>query len=145
MTNNSQAFVKILKNQGYSVTKQRQFLFELLVGSEAVSMRDLCKLAAGKMDRASVYRTVAVFEKTGITHRINIGWKYKVELSDAFAEHHHHLTCLNCKRVIPINTTELESFIENLTRSHNFQPTEHQIEVQGCCEKCRSFQPRTLL
>lgn len=100
-------------------------------------MRELCVRAAGSMDRASVYRTVAMFERIGVVHRINIGWKYKIELSDAFAEHHHHLTCLKCKRVIPINESALETFVADLAASHQFQPTEHQIEIQGYCAQCQ--------
>jgi Fe2+ or Zn2+ uptake regulation protein len=137
----NQTFIYILKNHGYSLTKQRQALFDLLVGKEPLSMREVARAAAGSMDRASVYRTVAIFEETGVARRINIGWKYKIELSDAFAEHHHHLTCLTCKRIIPINAAEIETFIDNLAASHNFQPAEHQIEVQGYCEKCRQKSP----
>jgi len=31
-----------------------------------------------------------------------IGWKYKLELSNAFQHHHHHLTCLQCGGVTPL-------------------------------------------
>jgi Fur family ferric uptake transcriptional regulator len=137
MSDNSTAFTSLLKTHGFSSTKQRQTLFDLLTGQEPLSMRELCAKVVGKMDRASVYRTVAMFEHIGAVHRINIGWKYKIELSDAFAEHHHHLACLNCKRVIPINAHALEAFIDNLASSHNFQPAEHQIEVQGYCQNCQ--------
>jgi Fur family transcriptional regulator, ferric uptake regulator len=136
MTNIRTSFEAILKEHGYSVTKQRRTLFELLAGQEPLSMHELVKKAAGKMDRASVYRAVEVFEQVGIITRIHIGWKYKLELSDAFAEHHHHLSCLSCKRVIPINAAALESFVDGLAISHKFTPTEHQIEVQGYCENC---------
>ena len=101
-------------------------------------MRELTERAMPRMDRASVYRTVALFERIGIVQRINIGWKYKLELSDAFTEHHHHLTCLQCKRVIQINTHAIELFIKDLTRSHHFKPVDHQIEVQGICEACQN-------
>ncbi len=129
-------FSSFLKSNGYSVTKPRQSLFDLLAGKEPMSMHDLCAAAAKDMDRASVYRTIEVFEKIGVVRRINIGWKYKIELSDAFAEHHHHLTCLNCKKVIPINENALENFIDNLASDQNFKPTEHQIEIQGFCSDC---------
>lgn len=99
-------------------------------------MREMCERAASTMDRASVYRTVALFEQIGVIHRINIGWKYKIELSDAFAEHHHHLTCLKCKRIIPINESALETFVAGLAASHHFKLTVHQIEIQGYCAKC---------
>lgn len=125
-----------LKSHSYSITRQRRVLFNLLSGAEPQSMRELCAAALSEMDRASVYRTIEIFEKIGIVRRINIGWKYKLELSDAFAEHHHHLTCLKCKKIIPINESALESFIDNLVSRHNFHTTEHQIEIQGYCAVC---------
>ncbi len=89
------------------------------------------------IDRASVYRTVALLERLGVVQRVNIGWKYKLELSDKFAEHHHHLTCTNCGRTIAMNETELESLITRLAASHRFTPRAHQIEIQGLCDRCR--------
>jgi Fur family transcriptional regulator, ferric uptake regulator len=137
MSKHQADFAELLKSHGYSATKPRQLVFDLLVGQEPMTMRELAEKAAGQIDRASVYRTVAILEQIGAVHRINIGWKYKIELSDTFAEHHHHLTCLGCKRVIPINAHALESFIDNLAASHDFKPAEHQIEVQGYCRNCQ--------
>jgi Fe2+ or Zn2+ uptake regulation protein len=126
----------VLRDNGLSVTKQRLFVFDLLVGKEPLTMYELYDLAKGQLDRASLYRIITVYEKLGIVQRINIGWKYKIELSDKFADHHHHLTCLKCQKIIPISEQELESFISGLADSHKFKPTEHQVEVQGYCESC---------
>lgn len=129
----------ILRGHGLSVTKQRLLVFELLEDEEPLSMRELYELSKDKIDRASLYRTVAVFEELGIVQRVNIGWKYKVELSDTFAEHHHHLTCTKCHKVIPINEQELETFISGVAASHGFLPLEHQVEIQGYCASCTAL------
>ncbi|MGH7240737.1 MAG: Fur family transcriptional regulator, partial [Candidatus Saccharimonadales bacterium] len=101
-----------------------------------VTMYELYDSLKGQLDRASLYRIVTAYEKLGIVSRINIGWKYKLELSDKFSDHHHHLSCIACGKIIPINETELEEFLESLAQSHKFKPTEHQVEVQGYCEAC---------
>jgi Fur family transcriptional regulator, ferric uptake regulator len=136
MSQIKQDIATILKDNGYSVTQQRLYVFKLLEGKEQLSMNELYTLARSKLDRASVYRTVALFERLGIAQRVNIGWKYKIELSDRFAEHHHHLTCLNCHKVIPISEQELESFIKGLSERYQFNPIDHQVEVQGYCKAC---------
>jgi len=136
MSQMNQEIATILKNNGLSVTKQRLVVFELLEDREPITMYELYDLARGKLDRASLYRTISVFEELGIVRRINIGWKYKVELSDKFAEHHHHLSCLKCHKVIPISEQELERFISGLAMRYNFKPVEHQVEVQGYCRDC---------
>lgn len=132
----------VLKANGSSVTKQRLLVFALLEGKEPLTMQELYLLANGKLDRASLYRTIALFEQLGIAQRVNIGWKYKIELSDQFAEHHHHLTCMKCHKVIPINEQELEAFISGLAHSYQFKPVEHQVEVQGYCDACVEKQTR---
>ena len=100
-------------------------------------MHQLVQRATGKMDRASVYRTISLFERLGILDRLNIGWKYKLELSDKFAQHHHHLTCLNCHKITPINAAKLEAIIAAIGAEQHFTPTEHQIEIQGYCVGCK--------
>lgn len=94
-----------------------------------------------RTDRASVYRSAALFEELGILQRIHQGWKYRLELSDAFAAHHHHLTCVMCGATTAINEAELELFIERLARQHQFVPKTHQIEVQGTCAACTRARP----
>jgi Fur family ferric uptake transcriptional regulator len=126
----------VLRDAGLSVTKQRALVFELLEAQEPVTMYELYDLTKGRLDRASIYRIIATFEKLGIVQRINIGWKYKIELSDKYAEHHHHLTCLKCHKIIPINQVELEEFVRSLAAHNHFNPIEHQVEVQGYCETC---------
>lgn len=93
-------------------------------------------VAAKDIDRASVYRTVDLFERLGIVQRINIGWKYKLELTDRFSDHHHHLSCTKCGKTIAMNENELEVFIEQIAHAHGFQPSAHQIEIQGLCSAC---------
>jgi len=130
---------EMLRESGHSITKQRVLVFDLLTDQEPMTMYELYDRAKGRLDRASIYRIITLFEKLGIVQRINIGWKYKIELSDKFAEHHHHLTCLHCHKVIPINEHDLETFITNLATGHNFSPIEHQVEVQGYCQSCLRF------
>lgn len=93
--------------------------------------------ACAPVDRASVYRAVELFERLGIVQRLNMGWKYKLELTDKFAAHHHHLSCNNCGKTITMNEASLEKIIESLAREHHFKPTAHQIEIQGLCQACQ--------
>lgn len=131
-----EALKELLKASGQSVTKARLQVFGALLGQEPLAMHTLVE-RAGKVDRASVYRAVDLFERLGIVQRLNTGWKYKLELSDKFAEHHHHLTCTSCGSTTPINEAELEALITKLAAAHHFMPSVHQIEIQGLCEQCQ--------
>lgn len=131
-------FKEILKENHCSLTSVRLKIYKLLADRETMSMHELVS-GAKDIDRASVYRTVELFEQLGIAQRINIGWKYKIELTDRFSEHHHHLTCTHCGKTIAMSEEELESFIEQLAHAHGFTPITHQIEVQGICMACRNI------
>lgn len=137
MAHPSNTLATMLKEHGYSVTKPRLAVFEQLLGQEPLSMHTLVDRVQ-TVDRASVYRTVALFEELGIVIRINIGWKYKLELSERFAEHHHHLSCIRCGQTVPINEQSLERMIEQLSSDYRFKPTAHQIEIQGLCAHCQA-------
>lgn len=139
MVANSQIFASILKGNGYSITAPRRAVFESLAAHKSMSMATLYKDVAELCDRASVYRTVELFEKLNIIQRVAIGWKYKIELSDIFQGHHHHAVCLQCERVIDFHEIpELEVTLEQLSRHIDFKITDHSLELQGYCTDCRN-------
>jgi Fur family ferric uptake transcriptional regulator len=126
-----------LKQHGQSLTRARQFIFAALMDKEPQTMREVVSACGGQVDRASVYRTIALFERTGIVQRLQIGWKYKLELSDAFHRHHHHLTCRRCGRTLPLPEDEaLEKRLKSLADSQNFIMQGHQLEIHGLCKNC---------
>ena len=129
----------ILKKDGYSLTKPRRAVFQFLLNKEPIAIGDITKALLSTVDRASVYRTVILFQKLGIIQRHNVGWKYTIELSDIFTEHHHHLTCISCGKVTPINEKALEGLVEDLARQYGYRATGHQIELQGYCETCQGI------
>lgn len=126
-----------LKKHGRSITKARQHVFNALTDSGPVTMAQLTNKVQSKVDRASVYRTIELFEKLGIVNRLQIGWKYKLELSDLFTEHHHHATCLQCGSVIAMEENKsLEAGIQSLAKKAGFSITGHSLELRGICSAC---------
>jgi Fur family ferric uptake transcriptional regulator len=127
-----------LKAGGQSLTTARQTIFAALQDEEPLTMHEIIQKCLGEVDRASVYRTVALFERLGIVQRLQIGWKYKLELSDAFHHHHHHLTCSHCGTTIPLpEDADLERRLQQLADSQTFIMTGHQLEIVGLCRNCR--------
>ena len=129
-------FEEKLRGSGQSVTEVRKAVYAALQGQEPLSMRELVERVQGA-DKASVYRTVSLFEKLGIVQRLQTGWKYKLELTDDFHEHHHHATCLKCGKsfILPENTS-LESEVSQLVNGLGFVIKSHQLEIQGYCKSC---------
>lgn len=137
MNNDITQLQTVLATQGYSFTAPRKAVFAALRQAGPITPAALIELLADTIDRASVYRTIRLFEALGIIHRLQAGWKYRLELSDRFMPHHHHLYCISCGTYteIPANN-RLEEQVDALASMQGFQPTEHQIEIRGNCARC---------
>jgi len=126
-----------LKQHGQSLTQARRIIFAALENKEPQTMREVVAACRGRVDRASVYRTIALFERLGIVQRLQIGWKYKLELGDAFHRHHHHLTCSRCGRTFALpEDQQLEKRLKTLAAAQDFAMQGHQLEIQGLCKNC---------
>lgn len=137
MDDSSRKLAETLKRSGNSLTKVRLTVFLALLDQEPLTTAELIKRIGSGIDRASIYRTVSLFETLGIMQRLQMGWKYRLELSDDFAAHHHHLTCTSCGVVEPIQEDDqTEEHIQRLARNANFQASSHQLEIRGLCHKC---------
>jgi Fe2+ or Zn2+ uptake regulation protein len=129
----------ILKSKNASLTKPRKAVFEFLFKHGPSSVQEIVAGVSNQADRASIYRCLDIFEKTGVTHRVNTGFIYKVELGEAFIAHHHHMHCLNCGRTtsLPANPL-LETMIDSTAKQDGFSPRNHQVEIYGLCSDCSS-------
>lgn len=127
-----------LKQHGYSATKSRLLVFGAFTETHnPVTMAQLIKKLHNDVDRASIYRIIDVFEKTGVVSRLQIGWKYKLELTDIFQRHHHHMTCTNCGATISFHeTSQLEAELELISKNARFKLQSHSLELIGLCESC---------
>lgn len=130
-------FEKILRKNDLHITKARKALFEALWNSEPQTMHSLEEQLVPGIDRTSIYRSVELFTKLNIIHKLQIGWKYKVELSDVFVAHHHHISCLGCGKVVTVHENEaIEKIISDIAHANHFTRPVHQLEIQGYCREC---------
>lgn len=128
----------LLKNQGYSVTRPRTIVFGVLnEAHEALTVAQIIEKSAG-IDMVSVYRTLQLFEKTGVVHRIWNGFKSKIELSEDFLPHHHHFTCRRCGSSMAIESDDLERSLHALEGVYGFDLKQHSVELSGYCSKCQT-------
>jgi Fur family transcriptional regulator, ferric uptake regulator len=130
-------FETILRKKGYFITRARSTLFKVLQTPQPLSMQQLvAKLP--RQDQASVYRNAKLFEELGVVNKVRLGWKFKLELSDLFQRHHHHLTCINCQKTIDlINDVSIELSIAQVANQQGFIPLDHQLEISGYCQNCQ--------
>lgn len=132
-------FLELCQSQHLRLTKPRQKVFNLLQKSDTpMTIGDIIKKCPN-INRSSIYRTLDLFNKLNITKPVHVGWKTYYELAEPFTPHHHHLHCVQCKKVIPIQTPEFEELVKDIGNKHSFIITKHHFELEGVCENCRKL------
>lgn len=129
-------FLEDLAASGHSRSAGRVAVFEYLLGTGGVAPRKLADDMVGKLDRASLYRTLGLFRSLGIIDELGYGSHRTIELSDRYAPHHHHLRCRLCGSVLNIDDLTLEKTLESIANSNKFVLENHVLELTGRCESC---------
>jgi Fur family transcriptional regulator, ferric uptake regulator len=117
-------------------------VIEVLAGEPcAVSALDIDeRLSRGdrRVGRASVYRTLEQLNELGLVHRLDLGAETaRYERVDPQGEHHHHMVCDECGKVLPFEDAGLERAVTKVTGGAGFQVRDHEIVLHGACDDCR--------
>jgi Fur family ferric uptake transcriptional regulator len=97
------------------------------------------------MGLSTVYRTLDLLARMGIVAKLTLGdgqSRYEFKSSEK-RDHHHHLICTNCGKII--NYSEfldeelrlVKKTEERLAEKYSFIIHDHNIEFLGLCEKCK--------
>lgn len=130
----------LLQSRGIRITPARlQVLGELEREPDDATAQELwSRLRQGNSTTglATVYRTLALFSEMGI---VDVLSHHADEQCYRLCgdEHHHHLVCTRCHRVVEIDQCNLEGWVDKAARRHGFVATEHSVEIAGICADCR--------
>lgn len=137
-------FEAILRAANQSITKPRQAVFETLLNTNTpLKNGEIARQTSG-IDRASVYRTLELFAKLGITTTTIRGWTPFTELAEPFKPHHHHMVCEQCGRVEEIASDTLEDVLGIVASRHHFTLKSHTVELSGLCKSCSKNLPQPI-
>lgn len=141
MDNSLKEFKKILKKNSLYVTRQRIALFTLLLNEpKPLSLQEIADKLEEKLDLVTVYRNVESLEKINVIKKIYAGWSYRIELSEKFKAHHHHLTCSKCQKTIKVDLgNRIENSLKQIASDYGFRLSNHEVELYGLCKKCQRY------
>lgn len=90
-----------------------------------------------KVSKASIYRNIPLLMECGLIREV---WHEDGHMHYEAVqgrEHHCHLRCIECGRVIEFIDDDLKTIERRLGRKYHFQILDHRLDVNGYCEKCR--------
>ena len=115
-------------------------LAELMAEPDDLTAQDLHErlTARGKrLGLATVYRTLNALADEGVVDALS---HRQGELCYRWCgdEHHHHLVCSSCHRVVELPDCELDPWLDRVAAEHGFVAIGHRLEVAGLCGGCRA-------
>lgn len=134
----SNYYKEILLEKGIKNTETRLSVLEVFSRSKKpISALYICKKLLGKINEATVYRMLSLFEEKGILRRVNLRKEsIYFELNN---DHHHHIVCIKCGSIEDFKESiEIENLLEKIIKkSIKFKNIkEHSLELFGVCKMC---------
>lgn len=131
-----------LRRADLRYTAGRRAMVETLVAAAGpVSIAEIGQ-SCPEVPRSSAYRHLADLQTAGIVRRVAASDEFaRFELSEAFTEHHHHLMCTVCGRVIDVTPPAnfehaVAAVVRDLSAQFGFAPMSHSLDIAGHCASC---------
>jgi Fur family ferric uptake transcriptional regulator len=130
---------RILESYEVRPTAMRTLIYKFMAkNNRAIALSEI-ETAFVKADRATLSRTIKIFEKNGIVHQIDDGTgipKYAlcVTLSNCEVEQdlHIHFHCKYCDETVCLTDHK----IPHINLPEGYMPENVNLVVKGICEKC---------
>ena len=121
-------------SKGVRLTEQRKVVAEVMSASNDHPDVDELHKRVNKIDRkisiATVYRTVKLFEESGIVEKHDFkGGKARYEESPE--EHHDHLIDINSGEIIEFVDKEIEILQNKVAKKLGYKLVDHKLELYG--------------
>lgn len=130
----------ILRRNGYKFTPQRRAVVQAIASSEdrltPAAIYEKVRQEHPKIGLVTVYRTLEILSKLGLICELHAGGSYRSYTTGAL-EHHHHLICSNCGKVVDFSGYDLSELEQRLSRETGFEIEDHLLEFVGLCQSCQ--------
>jgi Fur family ferric uptake transcriptional regulator len=134
-------FNEYIKNKGMLVSRQREQVLDVFLKTEKhPTINDLYDLVRKKHPQiglATIYRTMKVICDAGLATETDFGGGIRRFEHKYKHQHHDHLICLKCGRIIEVISPEIEKLQESLAKKHRFKAVKHRMEIFGICKTCK--------
>jgi Fur family ferric uptake transcriptional regulator len=131
----------VLSQAGLKRGGARERVIELLATKpcalSAVEIEDELRASGRPTGRASVYRVLDLLVEHGLIERLEVGdGQARFERSHPDGEHHHHLVCDRCGRLVAFDDPGLERAIGRLSERLGVRIDSHDVLLRGACQRC---------
>lgn len=139
---NTDILKQILHKENLRYTQQRQEVWDEICASDehqdAENIYNSLRKRQIKVSRATVYRTIDVLVKNNLVRRLNLGDGRSRFENKIGIEHHDHIVCLDCRKIIEFMDETIEKMQIRIAKEQGFEIVRHVHQLFGRCldEKC---------
>jgi Fur family transcriptional regulator, ferric uptake regulator len=129
-----------LRRNARKLTGPRKALLEALQRQDhPVTIKEITARLKTGCDLTTIYRSMHLLETLGLVKRFDFGDGIaRFELvQQGEDDHHHHLICTGCSRVVEIEDCFPEELEERIARGNGFASITHRLEFFGVCPECQ--------
>jgi Fur family ferric uptake transcriptional regulator len=132
-----------LSERGVRMTAQRRLLVGIIQDSpkhlDAAMLLKVAKQKETEIDRATVYRTLALLKGLGLIDELDLmhleGEKHYYEAKTS--RDHCHMACFECGAIMEYASSSFEKLKQDIARQSGFAIRVVRLEVGGLCKRCR--------
>jgi Fur family peroxide stress response transcriptional regulator len=133
------AFEERCREAGFPLTVQRRVILETMLSRDdhptAEQIYEVVQARVPEISRATVYRALDSLVQLGAIGRAHhLGPAIRF---DANADHHHHLVCVRCNRVMDFADARLDDLPLPDRARTGFETLDYSVHFTGLCEECR--------
>lgn len=133
---------RIFKTNGIKNTQQRQMIYGVLIKSKVPIPAEriyqlLMESGLETLNLSTIYRVLDLFTQKGLVIKSSLSIDDRATYEINHNEHRHHLSCISCGAIKPINGCPLHDYETTLIEATGYQVIEHRLEILGICPKCQ--------
>ena len=136
-----EVLLKHIQKRGLKRTAQRDLILDMFLRTEEhLSSEDLYRLVQKEdpsIGQTTVYRTLKLLTEAGLAREVRFGDGRTHYEHNYKHQHHDHMICSECGRIIEFFSAELEAIQDAMAAKHRFEVTQHLLRIIGVCAECR--------
>lgn len=138
-----EVFNEHIQKAGLRRTTQREVIMEVFLRTEEhLTSEDLYWLVQKEdpsVGHTTVYRTLKLLTEAGLAREVRFGDNKTYYEHHFEHQHHDHMICTDCGKVIEFFSAEIESLQDQMADNFGFRPTHHSLRMWGVCSDCQKL------
>ncbi|HEV8593646.1 MAG TPA: Fur family transcriptional regulator [Pyrinomonadaceae bacterium] len=137
-------FLEHIQKAGLRRTGQRDLIMDIFLRTEEhLTSEDLYYLVQKEdptVGHTTVYRTLKLLTEAGLAREVRFGDNKTYYEHHYNHEHHDHMICTECGKVIEFFSAGIESLQDQMADKFDFRPTHHSLRMWGVCSDCQKVE-----